>query len=771
MKKRFAASAVLLLCAFAINLSAFASPQNILDSRVVTSQKVALSSSDGTFQLDFFNAGANFIDCVASPSGTLCINNGDNIVDLSNYQNPLFTCTNLGFQAKKTNQTVGNCNAILVADGAIYVGGVRNKNGSALVKVQQKTGSTCPTGYAQVASTNYCSALLAVDRPPITDLDRLSGNELLVTENKSSINKYTGLEPGTTSISVFADSRTLPLAKGTPKEEVQHITLFVYSTNQTAVIVATSFGKLLILGPTGSLLRSDSLSTLGLPVLASCPSVATSYDLTQDTVKAGPMYLSVSNTCYVHALVPANGFPISAGFSLLSSDQTVVGSTKYNPLTIDVFEGQSVNFSQCSGAGCNIGTATTLLNFSPLPGTATSGTAWEIRGIPHCAWPLAADDCVAQLGLTNCGSDQACLCNAGVLRPVGAFLNTSLTCATAPPGLLEFNVTPLLPPNLVAQFNPAIPPLWISGSFQPQSVNGYFFDALLINAGAAQSSETPVIVVDAQNQLPPSFGCPASGPGISPLQSSIVLRMREAVKTGGTCNSSGCTENKGSMITYDCVNPTSSRGCCSLYPLNVMLALRPPAYNNAGKYFVDTSGVTTLSDGSEVDDSAAAKFVDSHFEEMKLFQSPACNNVDNDPNNRAPLDQTTCAQLTQIYANAKSKLITALSNTAAQSTNCSQASRNYQAFVSQVENYIAKAQSYEGNFPACNDGIDNDGDTFIDAADSDCNSPARDSAGRVQALAAHGAVLPYVVNRILIPTIPATCPTGWLEDNSEWISN
>lgn len=771
MKKLFAASAVLLLCTFVINLSAVAGPQNVLDSRVVTGQKVALSSANGTFQLDFSDAGANFIDCVASASGTLCINNGDSIVDLSNYQNPLFTCTDLGFQAKKSNQTVGNCSAILVADDVIYVGGIRNRNGSALVKVQQKNGAPCPAGYAQVGNKDYCSALLAIDRPPINDLDRLSDNELLVTENRNSINRYTGLGPGTTSISIFADSKTLALAKGTPKEDVQHITLFAYPTNQTAVIVATSFGRLLILGPTGSLLRSQSLSTLGLPALAGCPSVAASYDLTQDTVRVGPLYLSVSNACYVHALVPAPGFPTSAGFMLLSqtsSEATVVGSTKYNPLTVDVYEGQNINFSQCSGP-CNVGTATTLSNFTPLPGTATSGTLWQITGIPHCAW--IPETCVNQLDPPPPAgpTPQARLCAAGVLRPVGPFSDTSLTCANAPPGLLVFNVTPLLPANFKAEFNlpGGFPDLLMPPDFQAQSVNEYLFDALLFNAGDAQSSETPEIVVD---EPPPSYGCPESGP-VSPLQSSIVLRMRERALTGGTCNSSGtsCTlnANKGSMITYDCFNPTIQKGCCSLYPLNVMLALNPPAKAAANLWFVDSKLL-----GNGIDDTAAAKFVDSHFEDMKLFQWAACHNVDNDPNGLAPLDQTTCDQLTHIYDLAKEKWITALTNSAAQNNNCSQASRNYQAFVSQVENLVNAALSYEGNFPACNDGIDNDGDGFIDTADGGCAAPlARDPAGRVQALAAHGAVLPYVVNEMLIPTIPATCPTGFLEDSTYWIFN
>ena len=208
-----------------------------------------------------------------------------------------------------------------------------------------------------------------------------------------------------------------------------------------------------------------------------------------------------------------------------------------------------------------------------------------------------------------------------------------------------------------------------------------------------------------------------------------------------------------------------------------MLALRPPAKDRDGNWYVDESGVDEIRAGIrdpeiaedpiptfvDVDDSAAAKFVDSHFDQLDEFEYPACSDFDTD-NNAQPLDTATCEQLEAKRLNAKAKLVNALSNTAT-GNNCSQPSRNYQSFVTQIENYIVIAQP-EGDCTD-NDGIDNDGDGLID----DCVSPTDDPLGRVQSLIAHASVLPYAVNEILEPTIPASCETGWLEDDRTWITD
>ena len=153
------------------------------------------------------------------------------------------------------------------------------------------------------------------------------------------------------------------------------------------------------------------------------------------------------------------------------------------------------------------------------------------------------------------------------------------------------------------------------------------------------------------------------------------------------------------------------------------------------------------------------------MEQLEEFEYPACVNVDT--GNGSPLDAATCNQLEQKRLNAKEKLVHALSNTAAGS-NCSQSSRNYQSFVTQIGNYIVIAQPEgdEGD-GLCSDGNDDDGDGLID----DCVSPTDDPLGRVQSLIAHASVLPYAVNEILEPTIPASCETGWLEDDRTWITD
>jgi hypothetical protein len=475
------------------------------------------------------------------------------------------------------------------------------------------------------------------------------------------------------------------------------------------------------------------------------------------------------------------------------------GTRIYNGHTIHVYEGQNVDFTQCGeAAGCGVGNIATLSNFSPL-GAVTNGTVWEITDIPDCAYNLSAcgelldlegpsdEDYQEQLcdyglydGIDNDGDslvdedDEAAF---GVLRLVGSSVDSSgdpLTCETAPRELLVRNVTAVLPQDLLAEFNlpDGFPDLLMPPQVRAQEILGNTFDALLFDAGDAQSAETPELLVDARG-----YGCPAASiiEGMSPLNSSVVLRMRERALTGGSCiddvsGGRSCTldEHAGSVITYDCFNPSRSRGCCSLYPANVQLANRQAALktvDNELRWYIDSEGDT---DPVE-DDSAAAKFIDSHFEQLEVFEYPACSDVD-DPGEAQPLDSATCNQLAQKRLNARDKLVNALSNTST-GTNCSQSSRNYQSFLSQIENYIAIAKSYEGNLSACNDGEDNDGDYLVDEDDTDCASPAQDRLGRVQALIAHASVLPYVVNEILQPTIPAICETGWIEDDSAWITD
>ena len=527
-----------------------------------------------------------------------------------------------------------------------------------------------------------------------------------------------------------------------------------------------------------------------------------SYDVTQDADRAGPLYVAASNTCYVHTLGLSldvsdkiDGFTYVA--SVATSDDATTdgidndddgfidgddpeGETDFtrvsNALTINVFEGQSINFSAC-GEECQVGTATTLSNFKPLDVNKADGTVWEIKGIPHCAWnPQACALLLPGVDASTEASARSDLCRDGVLRLVGNLLFAG-TCTTVRKELLIVNVTPVLPPDLIAEFTNlpnGFPDLLIPPDYQPQFLLNYHFDALLFRADDSQSGAVPEIIIDTEALAPGSYGCPEENLD-TPLNTSIVVRAREDVATSCSTAGSNCQPDthQGSMITYDCENPSRSRGCCSLYPVNLQPTLHPPAQTEDGLWFVDT-------DGGLVDDSAAAKLLDKLHTELLVFQDLACRNVDGDPNSLAPLDGSTCNQLTQIQGNAGQKLSNALLNTRTPNDNCSGQSRNYQAYRSQVENYLAKVQSYEANFPACNDGIDNDNDGLADTdgvpeeflpPDPKCaGNLARDAAARVQALFAHVSVLPYVLDRMLMPTIPEACPDGWSEFNDEWIT-
>jgi hypothetical protein len=115
-------------------------------------------------------------------------------------------------------------------------------------------------------------------------------------------------------------------------------------------------------------------------------------------------------------------------------------------------------------------------------------------------------------------------------------------------------------------------------------------------------------------------------------------------------------------------------------------------------------------------------------------------------------------------------------------TNCSGNARNYGAVAAQLNNYQALLQSYEGNLATCNDGIDNDGDGFADTdgvpeegllADPKCDDTvdplAQDFANRLGLQIGKTFTLQYVLNRLLLPSVPAACPDGWHEEDTTWI--
>lgn len=890
--KVFAASAALLFCSFTFNLSAFADVQQVLETVAITDTNSSAVSTDSDFEQQF-GGNVNLTDCVAGPSGTLCLENRERIIRLIGFPNgvdddgdavadndeelfeALFTCTDLGFEPAR-NGRPGNCTAIAASPVAVFVAGIIKRRGSAIAIAadftndgidndldgftdEEDTNGECDTGYTQVAGTDFCSGVLAQDRPPIVEVDWLAINELRVIEDNNGLSSYTGLEPeGTatgTTVSPFADLKGL-LDKGKVKELAQHLTAFKYMNGEVEVtdfVVTTSFGDLIILDSNGNFvdelslvdlvnnMGSDGIDNDGdgmvdesdsdeidndldgfideedeadevLNPVASCSAEA-SYDVTQSG-SGSPLVAAVSSTCYVHVLNPVFGSALS-GFQLGPSVATTIDSLGsdgidndgdglvdgddddegvYNPFTVTAFEGQNVNFGACGGEPCPVGTAA-LLSFNHVEGTAETGSAWELHNIPHCAW--IPDLCIAPLEESRpaacVGKDpQACMCDEGVLRVVGPLFGgaptpTPAECAAADPGLLDFNPVPILPTNLIAEFDEFPTAIWMPPFFEAQEILNRHFDALLIDPGDGQSGEPAELVVDASGEFG-AYGCPESGPD-SPLQSSVVLRMREGPRTGGTCSTSptgvrSCEldERMGSMITYDCVNPTTSRGCCSLFPLDVMLARRPPAVLTDStttelRWYLDPEGLISFpSDPDIEDDSAAAKFIRWHFENLEVFEWAACNDVDGDPNTPplAPLNVTTCDQLAHIRNLAREKLSGAFENTATSGelNNCSQASRLYSSFNSQINNYVTLAGFREDTFPLCNDGIDNDDDGLVDGDDPDCAPPIpRDRAGRIEALVAHGSALPYAVDRILLPTIPRVCETGWLEFNNEWWQN
>ena len=784
---------MLLFGSLAINISAFAQVQNVLESQVVTGKDFAILSVDGTsFTLQSQVSGANLTDCEATPDGTFCIDDGTNIVDLSDYPGPVITCEAVGFEAK--GKRPAQCTAIAVADGGtFYIAGILNKNGSAIFK--------CVSGACD---------LLVQGRPPIRDLDRVPSG-LIYVENKNAVVLLTNIDGGGAPIiETVANSRDFGLAKGKVKEELLNVARIVTAAGMEGYAVTTSFGRLIAFTSAGGVFMDLAEVDLNdVPVAESCTDLEQdSYDVTQDADRGGSLYALVSNTCngnVVHTFDNdlSNGFDLST----VSSATTTVGdapdTVTYNGLTISVFEGHTVSFGAC-GVGllppCPLGSAATL-TFNHVDGTAETGSVWEIPFIPHCAWipelclaPLAESQ---QNALICDGKDpQACMCDEGVLRVVGPLLGgapipTPAECAAADPGLLDFNPVPILPRNLIAEFDDFPDELWMPPYFEAQDILNRHFDALLIDAGDGQSGEPAVLVVDAEGVYG-AYGCPESDLVDSPLQSSVVLRMREGPLTGGTCSTHPTTgvrsceldERMGSHITFDCVNPLRSRGCCSLFPLDVALARKPPAQmidtsnNDELRWYLDTLGIIDFDDDPKnlnpiEDDSAAAKFIDWHFENLEVFEWAACTKGDNEPSDPdlAPLNGTTCDKLEQIRNNARKKLFSAFSNTAAagSSNNCSQASRNYQSFISQINVYVTEAGFREDTFPLCNDGIDNDGDKLVDGDDPDCTLPIpRDRAGRIEALVAHASVLPYAVDRILLPTIPLICETGWLEDNDEW---
>ncbi len=782
MKKlcRLSAASVVLFGSFTINLAAFAQVQQVLDSVVVTGDDFSIVSSDGiTFTQQFpSNDAAAFIDCEATSDGTFCLDGPSDIVKLSEYPGTLFTCEEAGFEAKGNRPA--QCSAIAVEDeSTLHIAGILNRNGSAIVTCVKDPN----TGV-------YDCDPLVQDRPPIVDLDRVPDG-LLYVENKNTVVLLMDNSPAAPTVVTLANGRDLGLAKGKDKEEIVRAAQIVNSNGAVQYVVTTSFGRMIAFNSTLGVVTGIKYVCLA----GTCDaSGQVSFDVAQNAERGGPIYALVSDTGSGTGIVYAYSNDLSAEIVLDSEVdpvETTADGMSFNGLFLSVFEGQNVNFTQCGDEPCPLGNAADL-TFNHVAGTAETGTVWEIREIPHCAWH--PNLCVAPLeesqpgfcALVSAMSDQDCMCKARVLRIVGEgelYGNdpVTTTCANAPPGLLDFNPVPILPGSLIAEFDEFPTEIWMPPFFEAQEILNRHFDALLIDPGDGQSGEAAELVVRADEKFG-AYGCPGVDPNLSPLQSSAVLRMREGPLTGGTCNdvpNSGeriCAldERMGSMITYDC-SSTRSRGCCSLFPLDVMLARRPPALRTDGnvlRWYLDTDkGANPIED-----DSAAAKFIDWHFEKLEVFEWAACAKDDNEPGDPdlAPLNETTCDQLAHIRNQAREKLSGAFENTANSGlqNNCSQASRLYGSFNSQINNYVTLAGFREDTFPLCNDGVNNDDDgevPLIDGADPDCTPPIpRDRAGRIEALVAHASVLPYAVDRILLPTIPSVCDTGWLEDDDEW---
>jgi hypothetical protein len=178
-------------------------------------------------------------------------------------------------------------------DDALYVAGVRNKNGSAIYRCDD---SGCD--------------LLIQERPTILDLDRVPGG-LLYIEDKNSIVQLVLDSGGAPTAVTLATGRDLGLAKsGKVKEEFQNVQRIVYGNDAEAYeayVVTTSFGRLSRLiaftsvAGVVTILDDEALAEGAeglIPILDDvdgCGAAAPGYDVAQNADRGGLLYVSAND--------------------------------------------------------------------------------------------------------------------------------------------------------------------------------------------------------------------------------------------------------------------------------------------------------------------------------------------------------------------------------------------------------------------------------------------------------------------------------------------
>jgi hypothetical protein len=660
----------------------------------------------------------------------------------------LFSCEDraFGFDTRASE----TCTALAVGDDeAIWVAGKKKSNYS-LVKVVPKPKDpvnddgylACASGWADLQdepAAQYCFREIAKDRPLLVDATAakvllpggLDCTGVMALELRRTLMFFadpqlndanskcltTGSPLGSFMI---ADSKGWDL-RGS--EKLQGVGLFRMqdATRSYALGVSTN-GRILAKDTTTALVATDvfnipaergSRSTLFEPRLCVAADVDNQYGI-RSGEKSGSVVATDYNWCEVMVLEPVtNGVPTAGlknvvvdGADLTLSTRecpystpTCTSSVSYPPLQPTLAPGDSLDLSKCSGpcpwARDDTGELAAVASKVKLVSTETGATLFQIVDIPDCRW-LPRD---AQ------GKSVLDICNQGGVIVGGTSPETQ-----------SLDVSKLLPKQVTDQFvNDPLPSMLVSPEYRAQ-IRGipdpdqpgkwlveprYYFDAFfVILEDGVVFTDTYEIEFFVDRLSPSSLGCTATYPSNSwpvsidtLLQWDIALRISENYQTvvGPDVTQAPAPDTLlgyGDILgNIDCGSVKKGGATLSLLIFNAELTER-----------------------SEV---VFARQVKSLFYDLYWsLAKTACSRVETDgnPAGTVPFAQSTCTTLSDQWEGARDKLSKCL--LAADSPKQSEALRNCQSFISQLDGYAATVTASPActNFDSCNDRANRRGD-------------------------------------------------------------
>jgi len=656
----------------------------------------------------------------------------------------VFSCEDRAFDFDTRASEI--CTALAVGDDrAIWVAGKKKSNYSLVKVVAKPAGSSCDSAKGwfdlqEEPAEQYCFKEIAKDRPLLVDATAakvllpggLECTGVMALELRRTLMFFadpqlnaanpkcltTGSPLGSFMI---ADSKGWGL-RGS--EKLQGVGLFRMqdATRSYALGVSTN-GRILAKDTTIADVAIDvfnipsqreTRSTLFQPRLCVAADLDNQYGIRAGE-KSGRIVATDYNWCEVMVLEPiTDGVPTSGLQNVIVDNadltlstracpyttDTCTSSVSYPPLQPTLAPGDSLDLSKCSGP-CPVATDDTgepaaVASKVKLVGPESGATVFQIVDMPDCRW------------LKQDGKPMPDICKTdGVIVGAGSAATQSL------------DVSKLLPKEVTDQFvNKPLPPMLMSPEYRAQ-VRGipaddpsgkgpvpprYYFDAFFfILEDRVVFADTYEIefFVDRLSATRSSLGCtptyPSSAWPVSIdtlLQWDITLRISENYQT---VVGPDAFASPGPALGYGDI--LGNIGCGSVKKGGATLSLL--IFN------------AELTERSEV---VFARQVKSLFYDLYWsLAKTACSRVDTDgnPAGTVPFARSTCTTLSDQWEGARDKLSKCL--LAADSPKQSEALRNCQSFISQLDGYAATVAASPActNFDSCNDRANRRGDQLV----------------------------------------------------------